>query len=120
MSIVELTKQNFDETIDNNDIVLIDFWASWCQPCLAFADVYELCAKNNPDVVFGKVNIEEQPELAEDFSVRSIPLLMVIRQSVAVFSESGSMPETTLLDLIKQARALDMDEVRQALLDQQS
>lgn len=118
MSLEILTKQNFDDIVANNDIVLIDFWAQWCQPCLAFAEIYEKCAVQHDDVVFGKVNVEEETELAADFQIRSIPQLLVIRQSVVVYAESGTLPESALNDLIVQAKGLDMDAVKKDLLEE--
>lgn len=118
MAVIELTQDNFDKIIEANELVVIDFWAQWCQPCMVFADIFEHCANEYPNVVFGKINVEEQTGLAEDFNVRSIPLLMVIKQSVAVFSEAGTMPESTLRDLIEQAQTLDIEQVKDNLSDQ--
>ncbi|MFD9568350.1 thioredoxin family protein [Streptomyces sp. NPDC059982] len=92
--------------------MLIDFWAGWCRPCLQFAPVYEKAAEANPDLVFAKVDTEAQQELAAAFSITSIPTLMIVRDQVAVFAQAGALPEAALTDLIGQARALDMDEVR--------
>ncbi|MEW1549955.1 thioredoxin [Streptomyces tsukubensis] len=117
MSTVELTKENFDEVIDGNDFVLIDFWASWCGPCRQFAPVYEGAAERHPDLVFAKVNTEAQPELAAAFDIRSIPTLMIVREKVAVFAQPGALPEAALEDVIGQARALDMDEVRRSVAE---
>ncbi|CAL9284581.1 thioredoxin [Streptomyces sp. SudanB182_2057] len=114
-STVELTKENFDETVSGNEFVLIDFWASWCGPCRSFAPVYEKAAEENPDLVFGKVDTEAQPELAAAFEIRSIPTLMIVRDQVAVYAQPGALPAPALEDLIKQARALDMDEVRKSV-----
>ncbi|WP_181798762.1 thioredoxin [Streptomyces sp. WELS2] len=118
-STVELTKENFDETVSGNEFVLIDFWASWCGPCRSFAPVYEQAAEENPDLVFGKVDTEAQPELAAAFEIRSIPTLMIVRDQVAVYAQPGALPAPALADLIKQARALDMDEVRKSVAAQQ-
>ncbi|WP_308364139.1 MULTISPECIES: thioredoxin family protein [unclassified Streptomyces] len=112
MATVELTKENFDQTVSENAFVLIDFWAGWCRPCLQFAPVYEKAAKANPDLVFAKVDTEAQPELAGAFQITSIPTLMIVRDQVAIFAQPGALPEAALTDLIGQARALDMDEVR--------
>ncbi|AYN38141.1 thioredoxin family protein [Streptomyces sp. NPDC006184] len=118
-STVELTKENFDQTMSENAFVLIDFWAPWCPPCRQFAPVYEKAAAENPDLVFGKVDTEAQPELAAAFDIQSIPTLMIVRDQVAVFSQPGALPAPVLTDLIGQARGLDMDEVRKSIAAQQ-
>ncbi|MCM2423271.1 thioredoxin [Streptomyces sp. RKAG293] len=115
MSTVELTKDNFDEVVTKNDFVLIDFWAAWCGPCRMFAPVYEKAAESNPDLVFAKVDTEAQPELAASFDIQSIPTLMIVRDRVAVFAQPGALPAAALDDVIGQARALDMDEVRKSV-----
>ncbi|MFJ8791909.1 thioredoxin [Streptomyces sp. NPDC102462] len=119
-STVELTKENFDQTVTENGFVLIDFWASWCGPCRQFAPVYEKAAEENPDLVFGKVDTEAQPELAAAFNIQSIPTLMIVRDQVAVFAQPGALPEAALTDVIGQARRLDMDEVRKSIDGQAS
>ncbi|MFF9765831.1 thioredoxin [Streptomyces sp. NPDC014636] len=118
-STVELTKENFDQLVSENEFVLIDFWASWCGPCRQFAPVYEKAAEENPDLVFGKVDTEAQPELASAFGISSIPTLMIVRDQVAVFSQPGALPAPVLDDLIGQARELDMDEVRKSIAAQE-
>ncbi|MFJ6015909.1 thioredoxin [Streptomyces sp. NPDC092952] len=115
MSTIELTKENFDEVVSGNDFVLIDFWASWCGPCRQFSPVYEAASERHDDVVFAKVNTEEQQELAAAFEIRSIPTLMIVRENVAVFAQPGALPEAALEDVIGQARKLDMDEVRKSI-----
>ncbi|GGP56476.1 thioredoxin [Streptomyces abikoensis] len=111
-STVELTKDNFDEVVSGNGFVLIDFWAEWCGPCRNFAPVFERAAERHQDLVFAKVDTEAQPELAATFEIRSIPTLMIVRDNIAVYAQPGALPEAALEDIIKQARALDMDEVR--------
>ncbi|MEU6242110.1 thioredoxin [Streptomyces sp. NPDC047024] len=116
---VELTKENFDQTVQDNEFVLIDFWADWCGPCKQFAPVYDKAAAENPDLVFAKVDTEAQPELAQAFGIQSIPTLMIVRDQVAVYAQPGALPEPALVDIIDQARKLDMDEVRKNIAEQE-
>ena len=119
MATIEMTRENFEETIENNDIVLIDFWASWCGPCQSFGPVFEQASAANPDMVFAKVNTEEQMELAAHFQVRSIPMLAIFREKILIFAQPGALPASALNQLIEQARALDMDKVRADIAAQQ-
>jgi thioredoxin 1 len=112
MATIELTKENFKDTIDNNAIVLVDFWASWCAPCRSFAPTFESAAEQHADIVFGKINTEEQQELAAAFNIRSIPTLMAFRDQVIVYADAGALPAAALQQLIDGVRQLDMDKVR--------
>jgi thioredoxin 1 len=117
---VELTADNFQPTVDDNDIVLIDFWAAWCGPCRTFGPIYEQVSEQHDDIVFGKVDTEDQQELAAQFGIRSIPTLAILRDNVLLFSQPGVVPAEGLEDLISQVRALDMEEVHREISERQS
>ena len=120
MATVELTKDNFNDIVGGNDTVIIDFWASWCGPCKRFAPTFESASEEHGDIVFAKVNTEEQQELAAYFQIRSIPTLMVFREQIGIFSQAGALPPQAFSDLIQQVRDVDMEEVRRKVAEQQA
>jgi thioredoxin 1 len=120
MSTIEITADNLATTIDDNDIVLVDWWASWCGPCQSFAPVFEKAVVDNPDIVFGKVDTEANQDLAGAAGIMSIPTLMVFREKVLLFSQPGALPAAGLSDLIEQVRNIDMADVHAALAEQQA
>jgi thioredoxin len=118
MATIELTKDNFDQTINGDKTVIIDFWAPWCGPCRGFAPVFEKASEAHPDVVFAKVNSDEQQELAGAFNIRSIPTLMVFREKVVLFQQAGALPGQALEQVLTQAKSLDMAKVHQEIAAQ--
>ena len=112
MATVALNRDNFEQIVLGNDFVIVDFWASWCGPCKSFAPVYEAASERHPDVVFGKVNTDEEQDLAGAFEIRSIPTLMIFREKILVLTQPGALPAPTLEDLLEWVKDLDMDEVR--------
>lgn len=117
MATIALTNDNFEQTIANNAIVLVDFWAAWCGPCRQFGPVFEESSEKNPDIVFGKIDTDAEQELARAAQISSIPTLMAFRDGVAIFRQAGALPGPALEDLISQIRALDMDEVRKQIAE---
>ncbi len=119
MATLELNAENFQQTINDNATVIVDFWAPWCAPCRGFAPTFEAASEKLPGIVFAKVNTEEQQEIAGAFSIRSIPTLMIFRDQIIIYSEAGALPATAFEQLIEQAMALDMDTVRAEIAGQQ-
>ena len=115
MATVDLTADTFESTIESDKLVLVDWWAAWCGPCRMFAPVYEAASENHQDVVFGKVDTEAEQMLAAQAGISSIPTLMIVREGILLFAQPGALPGNALEDLITQAKALDMDEVRAEL-----
>lgn len=119
MATIELTQHNFQETIEKNDMVIIDFWAAWCGPCRSFAPIFEEASNKHQDIAFGKVNTEAERALAGSFRVRSIPTLVIIREQVVLFAQPGALPASALDELIEQAKTIDMADVHQQVAAQQ-
>jgi len=120
MATVELNKGNFEEVATRNETVIVDFWAAWCGPCKSFAPVFESASEQHQDIVFGKVNADDEQELAAAFSIRSIPYVMLLRKKVVLFAQAGALPAEGLESVIRQARALDMAQVHKEVAEQQA
>ena len=115
MATVDVIQENFEQVITANDMVLVDFWAPWCGPCRSFAPVYEQLSEKYPDIVFAKINTEEQQALAAHFQIRSIPTLMIFREKTIIFSQPGALPASALEEIIDKAKALDIAEVHREI-----
>ncbi len=120
MPLVNLTAENFNDEVQKHEIAILDFWAPWCGPCRQFAPIFEKVAGENPDILFGKINTEEEQALAGHFQIRSIPTIMIMREGIILFSQAGMLPEEALNDLIDQVKKLDMDQVRAEIEKEQS
>ena len=120
MATVELTRENFDDVVTKNDMVVIDFWAPWCGPCKSFGPIFEAASEKHGGIVFAKVNSDDQQELAAAFNIRSIPFVMLLREKVVLFAQAGAIPAEGLESVIDQARALDMAQVHKEIAEQQA
>ena len=120
MAVVELTKENFEQVVTGNSTVIVDYWAPWCGPCRGFAPVFEKVAENNPDVVFAKVNTDEEQEIAAHFQIRSIPTLMVFKDQIIVFSQPGALPQGAFEEVVSKTKSLDMEMVRKQIAEQEA
>jgi len=118
MATVNLTMDQLENTLKNNDIVFIDFWAEWCNPCKMFGPTFEKVAKNHPDIKFAKCDTEKEQELAASFGVQSIPTLAIFRDNILLYKQPGALPETALEDLVSQVQKLDMEEVKQKVAEE--
>ena len=120
MATVDLTNSNFKETIDNNDFIILDFWAPWCGPCKQFGPVFTEISEKHPDIVFAKINTEDEQEIGAMMNIRSIPTLMIMREQVVLYSEAGALPAAGLEDIIAKAKSLDMAEVHKQIAEEQA
>jgi thioredoxin 1 len=112
MALKNLTAANFNEEVESHQITILDFWAPWCAPCKSFGPIFEKVSEEYPEILFGKINTEDEQELGGHFQIRSIPTSMILKEGIVVFSQAGVLPEEALKDLLEQVKALDMDNVR--------
>ena len=120
MPLITLTEDNFEQTVTDNEIVIMDFWAPWCGPCKSFGPIFEKTSKLFPEIAFAKVNTEEEQALGSHFQIRSIPTTMIMKEQIVVFSQSGVLSEEAIVDIMGQVKDLDMDKVRKEIAEQQS
>ena len=119
MAVIELNEEYFEETINNNDFVIVDFWAQWCGPCKSFAPTYDKLSEEFPEIVFAKINTEEQQGIAGHFPIRSIPTFMMFREQIIIFSQPGALPESAFADIVQRASELNMADIRKQIEEEQ-
>ncbi len=120
MPLKTITAETFNQEVESHEITILDFWAPWCAPCKSFAPIFEKVSGEYPDILFGKINTEEEQELAAHFQIRSIPTSMILKEGIVVFSQAGLLPEEALKDLMEQVIALDMDKVREDIAKEEA